>query len=312
VRFVTIFCILYLQRVFARASMLPQRASSHHSSASSSSLPSPQNLFSSSTSSPSPFEAVYRSIEVEALPVSQLHLGSGGAPAQSAKAKQRAAAAAAPKPTVDRHEGFPQLAWPLDSYPRGQFCSLRDEDPAVIVAHVEKRFQDVGCTIDRKEDVNALVITAPPTDEDQCRSATFSISVWDVSKDPAAMAGKSMVDITRLSGCPFLFHDTVLQALGGSPNGKRFRCLNVPQGLAATAEASPIRAACVESALDRCLNGTPQERVQGVCSLANLCQHDAAVREAVLKVDAKARLAPLRDDPAVKKHAERLLSILAT
>jgi len=286
------------------------RASSHHSSASSS-LPSPQNLFSPSTSSPSPFEAVYRSIDVEALPVSQLQLGPGGAPAHSgAKAKQRGAAVPTPTLAAD-HEGFPQLAWPLDSYPRGQFCSLRDEEPPAIVAHLEKRFKDVGCTIDRKDDVNALVITAPPTDEDQCRSATLSISVWDVSKDPAAMAGKTMVDITRLSGCPFLFHDTVLQALGGSPSGKRFRCLNVPQGLAATAEASPIRAACIESALDRCLNGTPQERVQGVCSLANLCQHDAAVREAVLKVNAKDRLAPLRDDPVVKKHAERLLSILA-
>jgi len=255
-----------------------------------SALPSPASLFQRSTSSPSPFEAVYRSIDVEVLPMPRL-----SAPAPKAKA----AAVVAPAAKADL---FPHLMWPLVAYPLGQFSVFCADEPAALVERVQAQLVAQGCEVSR-EACNVLACSLNTSDNAHSR---FSVAVWDVTYDPSAPPQPTLVDVQRLAGCPFLFQRVVGQVMC-KPTERKFQCLPVPDSFSS---AGSIEAGDIDAAIVRCTQGDTPARVEAVVALSKQCASDALLRQSLCAANGRARLAGLLDDAPLAAHVERLFQLL--
>jgi len=253
-----------------------------------SALPSPASLFQRSTSSPSPFEAVYRSIDVDVLPMPRL-----SAPAPKAKAAATA---------VAQGDRFPHLMWPLAAYPLGQCSVFCADEPAALVERVHAQLVAQGCQVSR-EACNVLACSLNAASDNA--HSRFSVAVWDVTYDPSAPAQPTLVDVQRLAGCPFLFQRVVGHVMC-KPTERRFQCLPVPESFGSGA----IEARDIDAAIERCTQGDTPARVEALVALSKQCASDALLRQSLCAADGRARLAGLLDDAPLAAHAERLFQLL--
>ena len=257
------------------------------------------------TTAPPSFD-VYRSLPVSA---SVLARNSNSATLDSVPTLAKTAAA---NESSTKAANAPQIPYP--PVPLTCLCMnnsiWRDE---IDLEATLKKLQAIcsRCELRRTASTCEFVCQAQAQDgNEQC---SFNINVWAVPEGEEGAHGKYVIQVDRCAGCPYFFRTTVAKAFdvpeSHKPCNKLFRVPKLPECFNDDGEG--IHMECVENALSLATSDMYEQRIQGVCTLANLCSENNPKFTSLFKsADGPRRISTLKSDSdcCIKRAVSKILA----
>ena len=237
---------------------------------------------------------VYRSLPVAASPVQFSRMGE----MPSAPAKQTASfSTSAPiKPAYK----FPAV--PFE-------CMLQNPliKEEVDVEELQRTLSKVCATCELRRTPSICELSCTAMAEDGNEQCKFTISIWTTHHE------KILLQVDRLSGCPFFFRQTIAKTLMGKlPEQcklkRLFRAPPLPESLK-DESPSEVDVSSVESAIAQAISEVHEQRIQGALVLADLCAENPNFASVFKSINGVERIACLKNDSNsyVKRAVSRIL-----
>jgi len=168
------------------------------------------------------------------------------------------------------------------------------------------------CELVRNEKTCEFVCAVQaPDGNEECN---FVLRVWAIPEDDEGAKGKFFVEVNRISGCACLFRQALHKAFGKPCTRKcqysSFRAPELPKSLCD--DGSGMKQECVENLLSLATSPVYEQRLQGLCALADLCaSSNSRFRSFFVSADGPSKIGSLQSDsdPCVKKVVSRIMTL---
>ena len=227
---------------------------------------------------------VYRSLPVTA----SVQAARTGSPIE----KPSVEAAVRPKPD------FPYPVAPLSSFLASSNTLWKNE---LDLQSFKERLFTLCSTVELKQDDSRCEFHCSAEAKDGNEVVSFVVSIWSVPENDLNIQEKILLQIDRVSGCPYFFRQLTAQFAGKSTSEescckkKLFRCPKLPESF--NDQGDGIKKECVETALNLATSDIYEQRVQGAMVLADLCnQNQEGFLQRFKEAHGMERLSTLRQD----------------